>query len=67
MNEAAKPTQRRQAPPSAPVTRSGTAPGTRPNVVRLSAQEREMAEMMQMTETEYARNKLALQKEGKLN
>jgi len=64
---AAKPTQRRQAPPAAPVSRSGSAPGTRPNVVRLTAAEREMAEMMGMSDQDYARNKLALQKEGKLN
>ena len=35
--------------------------------VRLTAQEREMASMMGMTVEEYAKNKLALQKEGKLN
>jgi len=64
---AAKPIQRRQSPASAPVSRSGSAPGTRPNVVRLGAAEREMASMMGMTDQEYARNKLALQKEGKLN
>lgn len=67
MTEAAKPTQRRSAPPAAPVTRSGTGTGTRPNVVRLTAEEREMAQMMGMTEKEYALNKVALQKEGKLN
>lgn len=64
--EAAKVTQRRSAPPAAPVTRTGAAPGTRPNVVRLTAAEREMASMMGMTDKEYASNKLALQKEGKL-
>jgi phage I-like protein len=35
--------------------------------VRLSAAEREMADMMGMTEKEYALNKLTLQREGKLN
>ena len=60
---AAKPTQRRTSPPAAPVTRGGE----RSNVVRLTAQEREMAQMMGMTDKEYAVNKLALQKEGKLN
>lgn len=63
---AAKVTQRRSAPPAAPVTRSGAEPGARPNVVRLTAAEREMASMMGMSEKEYASNKLALQKEGKL-
>lgn len=63
--DAAKVTQRRSAPPaSAPVSR-GT--GSRPNVVRLTQAEREIAASMQMTEQEYAKNKLALQKEGKLN
>lgn len=66
MAEAARVTQRRSAPPAAPVSRSGAAPGTRPNVVRLTPTEREMASMMGMTEKEYASNKLALQKEGKL-
>jgi hypothetical protein len=67
MADAAKVTQRRSAPPAAPVTRSGTGTGSRPNTVRLTSAEREMASMMQMTDQEYARNKLALQKAGKLN
>lgn len=66
MLESAKVTQRRSAPPAAPVSRSGAAPGSNPKVVRLTAAEREMASMMGMTEQEYARNKIALQKEGKL-
>jgi phage I-like protein len=36
-------------------------------VVRLSAAEREMADMMGMKPEDYAKNKMALQKEGKLN
>jgi hypothetical protein len=67
MSAAAKPTQKRSAPPSAPVSRSGSGTGSRPNTVRLTSQEREMAQMMGMTDQEYARNKLALQREGKLN
>ena len=67
MEAASKVTQRRSAPPSAPVTRSSSGPGTRPNVVRLTSTEREMASMMGMTDQEYAKNKQALQKEGKLN
>jgi hypothetical protein len=35
--------------------------------VTLSAAEREIASMMGMTLDEYGRNKLVLQKEGKLN
>ncbi|NBV62695.1 MAG: hypothetical protein EBR73_16840 [Rhodobacteraceae bacterium] len=59
--------QRRSSPAAAPVSRSGTGTGGgSPNVVRLSADEREMAKMMGMTAEEYARNKLALIKDGKL-
>ncbi|NBX50886.1 hypothetical protein EBT25_13390 [bacterium] len=58
---------RRPSPAAAPVSRSGTGNGTRPNVVRLSSDEREMAQMMGMSPEEYARNKLALKREGKLH
>lgn len=64
---ASAPAQRRSAPAAAPVSRSGTANGTRPNVVRLSSEEREMASMMGMTPEDYARNKVALKREGKLH
>ena len=50
-------------PPAAPVSRE-TRGG---NVVRLTAEEREMAQMMKMTPEEYAKNKLALKKEGRLH
>jgi hypothetical protein len=61
---AAKVTQRRDAAPAAaPVSRGGSS---RSNVVRLTAAEREMAEMMGMKPEDYAKNKMALQKEGKL-
>ena len=67
MSAAAAPTQRRSSPAAAPVSRSGTGTGGgSPNVVRLSAQEREMAQMMGMSAEEYAKNKLALIKDGKL-
>jgi hypothetical protein len=66
MAGAAKVTQRR-APPAAPVTRSGTGTGSRPNVVRLTKAEAETARDLGMTEEDYARNKLLLQKEGRLN
>jgi phage I-like protein len=67
LSEASKPAQRRQAPPAAPVSRQPTSPsGQRPNVVRLSAAEKEMASMMGMSEKEYALNKFNLQREGKL-
>lgn len=53
------------APPAAPVSRP-TSPGVRPNTVNLTRDEQEMAAAMGMTNAEYAKNKLALQKEGKL-
>jgi hypothetical protein len=63
-DHAAKVVQKRDAAPAAaPVTRGGSS---RPNVVRLTAAEREMAEMMGMKPEDYAKNKIALQKEGKL-
>lgn len=66
MSAAAAPAQRRSSPAAAPVSRSGNPTNSRPNVVRLSAEEREMAEMMGQTPEEYARNKLALIKAGKI-
>jgi hypothetical protein len=60
---AAKVVQRRDAAPAAaPVSRGQPSR----NVVRLTAAEREMAEMMNMKPEEYAKHKVALQKEGKL-
>jgi hypothetical protein len=69
MSEASAPTQRRSGsvpPAAAPVARAGNATGTRQNVVRLSAEEREHAASMGMKPEEYARNKMLLIKEGKL-
>lgn len=59
--------QRKAAPAAAPVTRNGTGQGSRPNVVKLTALEREMAQLNGLSDQEYAKHKLALQKEGKLN
>ena len=59
--------QRRSAPPAAPTTRAASSTGSRQNVVRLSGEEREMAKIMGMTPEDYAKNKLALKREGKLN
>jgi len=67
MSSASEPIQRRSAPAAAPVSRSGTANGTRPNVVRLTSEEREVAQMMGMSPEEYAKNKLALKREGKIH
>jgi hypothetical protein len=64
--EVVVPEPRRAAPTAAPVSRSGNGTGKRSNVVTLSAMEVEMAESMSMTPEEYARNKLALVREGKL-
>ena len=68
VSAASAPTQRRSAPPAAPVSRTPTnSSGTRPNVVRLTSEQREMAQMMGMTDQEYAKNLLALEKEGKIS
>ena len=67
LSSASAPAQRRSVPAAAPVSRTGTATGTRPNIVRLSAEEREMAGMMGMSPEDYARNKVALKREGKLH
>jgi hypothetical protein len=62
---AAKVVQRRDAPPAAaPANRGNQSRST--NVVRLTAQEREMADMMGMKPEDYAKNKMALKKEGKI-
>lgn len=67
LSSASAPTQRRSGPPAAPVSRSGTGDGKKVNSVTLSAAEKEMADMMGMSHTDYAKNKLLLQKEGKLH
>jgi len=62
---AAKVTQRRDAAPAAAPVSRGTGTGSK-NIVRLSAAEREAAHDMGMTEKDYATQKIALIKEGKL-
>jgi hypothetical protein len=62
---AAKVVQRRDAAPAAAPANRGNQSRSA-NVVRLSAQEREMAEMMGMKPEDYAKNKMALKKEGKI-
>lgn len=52
-SEAAAPSTRRQAPPAAPVSRSGSAPGTRPNVIRLTPAQAEAAKISGLSEVEY--------------
>ena len=63
MSSASRPAPR-PAPPAAPVNRSSSP---RNNTVRLSAAEAETAKMFGMTEQEYAKHKLALKREGKIN
>jgi hypothetical protein len=63
LSEAAAPIQRRAAPPAAPVTRSGTINGTRPGTIRLTAQQREAAQMSGLTDEEYARELVRLERE----
>jgi hypothetical protein len=76
MASAAKPSNGnggRNAAPAAPVSRSGSGGGSRPNAVTLSREEAEMAYASfphldpKKAEIEYARNKIALKKEGKLS
>jgi hypothetical protein len=62
LSEAAAPKKSTQPPP-APVSR---APSPRQGVVRLTREQADTARMLGMTEQEYAKNMLALQKEGKL-
>lgn len=64
MSDAAKVTQHRSAPPAAPVARVASNGRI---VARLSAEEREMASLMGMTEQEYAKNREALRREGRYN
>ena len=64
LSAASAPTQQRSAPPAVPVGRGN---GTRSNVVRLTAEEREIASMMGMKEEEYAKNKMELKAAGRLN
>ena len=58
--------RRASAPPAAPVSRSGTGTGGRPNVVTLTRAEQEAARDMGMTPKEYAQNKVALIKSGRM-
>lgn len=57
----------RSAPPAAPTTAAASFTGGNKNVVRLTNEERETAQLFGMTPEEYAKNKLQLKKEGKIN
>ena len=65
LSAASAPVQSRSAPPPAPSSRAASGSG-RPNVVRLTQQEREMASMMGMSPEDYAKNRELLRKEGKI-
>jgi hypothetical protein len=65
--QAAQVTQRRASPPAAPVTRAGNGTGQRQTTYTLSQEEADMAEMMGMTHEEYAANKIALRREGRMH
>lgn len=61
--------QKRQsaAPPAAPPSRSGTLNGSRPDVITLTAEEREIARANGMTDKEYALAKRDLIREGRMH
>jgi hypothetical protein len=63
---AAKPMQRKAQPPAAPSSRAASNGSGGRNAVTLTREEREMASIMGMTPEEYAKNKVALKKEGKM-
>jgi|SanBayMetagenome_1026888.scaffolds.fasta_scaffold05622_4 hypothetical protein len=63
---AAKPSAPKAPPPAAPSSRAASNGSGGRNTVTLSSAEREMASIMGMTPEEYAKNKVALKKEGKL-
>jgi len=65
---AAAPVQKRTSvPPVAPTSRVASNSSGKPNVVRLTAEQKEMASMMRMSPEDYAKNMVALKKEGKMN
>jgi hypothetical protein len=67
MSGASKPVQRRSSPAAAPVSRSMSSSGGRPNVVTLTPEMREIAKNLGQTPEEYAKNRLALIREGRIN
>jgi len=67
LSAAAAPVQKRTAPAAAPTTRTAAGTPSKSQVVRLSAEMREMASMMGMSPEDYAKNMVALKREGKIN
>lgn len=66
LSDAAAPVASR-SPPAAPVSRGVNGSGSRPTTVRLSAEQREVADMLGMTYAEYATNLVALKAEGQIH
>jgi hypothetical protein len=65
---AAQATQKRSsAPPPTPSSKVSSSNSGKPNTVRLTSEQREMASMMGMKPEDYAKNMVALKREGKLN
>lgn len=64
---AAKPMAKKPPPPAAPSSRAASNGTGGRNTVTLSREQREMASIMGMTPEEYAKNMVALKKEGKIN
>lgn len=64
---AAKVVSRRSSPPAAPVSRSGSAPGTSPKVIRLTSEEAEIARLSKMTDKEYWEMKQKVKNDGRYN
>jgi hypothetical protein len=67
LSAASAPVQKRTAPAAAPTTRTASGTPSKSQVVRLSAEMREMASMMGMSPEDYAKNMVALKREGKIN
>ncbi len=63
---AAKPMARKAPPPPAPSSRAASNGSGGKNTVTLNKEQREMAAIMGMTPEEYAKNMVALKKEGKM-
>jgi len=62
VEESPPPKRSSPPPPPAPVSRGGQ----RPNVIRLTRDQVEMAKNLGMSEADYAKNMVALQREGKI-
>lgn len=67
MSGASKPAQRRSSPAAAPVSCNMNSSGSKNNVVTLTPEMREIAKNLGQTPEEYAKNRLALIREGRIN